>query len=75
MKATCLWVLFALMAALSIGCEPESAEVIVDIPKLQAITIDGDAADWGEDGYRASWLTHMRSGGDDLDARAGLPRL
>ncbi|KKN90643.1 hypothetical protein LCGC14_0225860 [marine sediment metagenome] len=30
MKATCLWVLFALMAALSVGCEPESGEVVID---------------------------------------------
>ncbi|MHC4563678.1 MAG: DOMON domain-containing protein, partial [Planctomycetota bacterium] len=70
MKATYLCVLSVLAAALTAGCEPEAAEVVVDIPQLHSITIDGDATDWGDDGYRVSWLTHMRSGGGDLEGPA-----
>ncbi len=57
-------------APMATAAETADGEPIFDIPKLDGITVDGNAPDWGDQGFRVSWLTHMRFGGGDLKGPA-----
>jgi len=72
MRTRHLWSFFVLATAVLIGCEPQPGAMVVDVPKLDAIMIDGDPADWSDEGFRVSWLSHMRTDGGDLPGPAEL---
>lgn len=65
-RAVCAVSAVCLLAGFAVATEPR------DVPRLDGIEINGDAADWGDRGFRVETLAGMRGeivAADDFDVR------
>ncbi|MFH1568801.1 MAG: sugar-binding protein, partial [Gemmatimonadota bacterium] len=72
---SCLPLLVALAAAAAPPPVAGDAALVLDVPQLPGIAVDGDTADWADRGLRLEILTPNRpprAALDDFDGRAAL---